>query len=84
MVEKFVPLEISIPFWLDALIIGAINSNSETIQKGADFGVSALDDGLEGFVQKTTFTFDNKAKEEVTSAITMAFVKKYKPELLPG
>jgi len=77
-----VKLGIKLPSWLDALIVSAIKNNSETIKKGTDFGVSAMDDFFEDLVQKTDFQFDNVGKEKVLKALTKSMVEKYMPELL--
>ena len=75
---------ITIPWeWFDGILCGIIAKGEEGIKTLVDNGVGNLDDALQSLVDNNTVQFDNVGKRVLGRAITLAFVKRYMPELLP-
>jgi len=70
--------------WIDGILCGIIEKGEDGINALAVTGVNKLDGTLQLFVDKNELQFDNVGKDVLCKAITLAFVKRYMPELLPG
>ena len=70
--------------FFDGILCGIIEKGEEGIKTLIDGGVGKLDDGMQRLVDNNTVQFDNVGKDILCKAVTLAFVKRYMPELLPG
>ena len=70
--------------FFDGILCGIIEKGEEGIKALIDGGVGKLDDGMQRLVDNNTVQFDNVGKDILCKAVTLAFVKRYMPELLPG
>jgi len=75
---------ITIPWdFFDGLLCGIIEKGEEGIKVLVDGGVDKMEGALQALVDNNSLKFDNVGKKVVCKAVTLAFVKRYMPELLP-
>ena len=76
---------ITIPWdWFDGILCGIIAKGKDGINILVDGGVEKLEIALQSLVDNNTVQFDNVGKDILCKALTLAFVKRYMPELLPN
>ena len=74
---------IEIPWgWIDGILCGIIEKGADKADALAITYVGKLDDALQALVDNNNLKFDNVGKDTLCEAITLGFVKRYKPELL--
>jgi len=76
---------ISIPWtWFDGILIGLIEKGEDAIGDLITNKIAQGDEILQALVDNNNVLFDNVGKDMLCKAITIAFVKRYMPELLPN
>lgn len=76
---------ITVPWdWIDGILCGIIEKGEDGIIVLVDGGVDKLEAALQALVDNNSLKFDNVGKKVLCRAVTLAFVKRYMPELLPS
>jgi len=76
---------ITIPWeWFDGILCNIIEKGEDGINTLVDGGVGNLETALQSLVDNNSVQFDNVGKDLLCKAVTLAFVKRYMPELLPN
>jgi len=76
---------ISIPWtWFDGILIGLIEKGEDAIGDLITNKIAQGDEILQALVDNNNVLFDNVGKDMLCKATTIAFVKRYMPELLPN
>lgn len=76
---------ITIPWdWFDGILCGIIAKGKDGIDALVDGGIGKVEIALQSLVDNNTVQFDNVGKDLLCKALTLAFVKRYMPELLPN
>ena len=76
---------ITIPWeWFDGILCGIIAKGEDSINALIDKGIGNIDVALETLVNNNSVEFDNVGKDVLCKAVTLAFVVRYMPELLPS
>ena len=76
---------ITIPWdWFDGILCSVIAKGEDSINALIDNGVDKLETALQALVDNNAVQFDNVGKDLLCKALTLAFVKRYMPELLPN
>lgn len=76
---------ITIPWeWFDGILCGIIAKGEGGINELVDGGIERAEIALQALVDNNAVQFDNVGKNILCKALTLAFVKRYMPELLPN
>jgi len=70
--------------FFDGILCGIIEKGEEGINIVVDSGIGKLESALQALVDNNTVQFDNVGKAKLGKAVTLAMIKIYMPELLPG
>jgi len=75
---------ITIPWdWIDGILCNVIEKGEAQVQVLVDGGVGKMEAALQALVDNNSLKFDNVGKDVLCRVVTLAFVKRYMPELLP-
>lgn len=76
---------VTVPWdFIDGILCGIIEKGEDGIIILVDGGVDKLEAALQALVDNNSLKFDNVGKKVLSRAVTLAFVKRYMPELLPS
>jgi len=70
--------------FFDGILCGIIEKGEEGINTVIGDGIDKVENALQALVDNNTVQFDNVGKAKLGKAVTLAMVKIYMPELLPG
>ncbi len=68
--------------WFDGILCNIIEKGEDQVNILVDNGIGKLEAALQALVDDTAVQFDNVGKDVLCKALTLAFVKRYMPELL--